>query len=460
MKLCKRAKDFVQIINEDGAVRLCSWLNDGGVIGHLTKNSLDEIYHSEAAKLIHDMHARGDHSNCNPNQCPYVANNNVEEHEIEIDEIPRYPESLYMAFENVCNYKCVMCDIPNCMARADVQAREKKLDIIEAELRKALPYVKHLSANGLGELFASKHTLRLLSEWKPISDPSEISVTLETNGSLFDEEHWKQIENLGKYKLSVCITVLSFHDELYRELSGTNQPVEKLISNLHFVKSLREKGVIDYLELATVYQNKNYKELPEFAKRCIEEFGADYVRLRPFDPWGAEGLREWMMDVRNVYHPNHEDFLQVMKDPVLSHPKVHDWGGGRESGLGPEPYGKLRKQFAILDRIFCDDSFAGRLMEVCGEKRAVVYGMTVVGKALASRIKNEGKLAYCLDRKMDGMEYLGVPIYGINHFEDLDKDVTVIIALHWSEDVIKNMLQRAGYSGNIVKITDLTGVGE
>ncbi len=460
MKLCKRAKDFVQIINEDGAVRLCSWLNDGGVIGHLTKNSLDEIYHSEAAELIRDMHARGDHSNCNPNQCPYVANNNVEDFEIEIDEIPRFPESLYMAFENVCNYKCVMCDIPNCMARADVKAREKKLDIIEAELRKALPYVKHLSANGLGELFASKHTLRLLSEWKPIADPSEISVTLETNGSLFDEEHWKQIENLGKYKLSVCITVLSFHDELYRELSGTNQPVDKLISNLHFVKSLREKGVIDYLELATVYQNKNYKELPEFARRCIEEFGADYVRLRPFDPWGAEGLREWMMDVRNVYHPNHEDFLQVMKDPVLSHPKVHDWGGGRESGLGPEPYGKLRKQFAILDRIFCDDSFAGRLMEVCGEKKAVVYGLTVVGKALASRIKNEGKLVYCLDRKMDGMEYLGVPIYGINHFEDLDKDVTVIIALHWSEDVIKNMLQRAGYSGNIVKITDLTGVGD
>ena len=132
MKLCKRAKDFVQIINEDGAVRLCSWLNDGGVIGYLTKNSLDEIYHSEAAKIIHDMHARGDHSNCNPNQCPYVANNNVEDFEIEIDEIPRFPESLYMAFENVCNYKCVMCDIPNCMARADVQAREKKLDIIEA----------------------------------------------------------------------------------------------------------------------------------------------------------------------------------------------------------------------------------------------------------------------------------------------------------------------------------------
>ena len=89
MKICKRAVEFVQIINEDGAVRQCSWLNDGGVIGHLTKNSMEEIYHSPAANLIHDMHACGDHSNCNPNQCPYAANDSHEEMVIDIDEIPR-----------------------------------------------------------------------------------------------------------------------------------------------------------------------------------------------------------------------------------------------------------------------------------------------------------------------------------------------------------------------------------
>lgn len=457
MKLCKRAKDFVQIINEDGAVRLCSWLNDGGVIGHLTKNSLDEIYHSEEAKLIREMHAKGDHSNCNPNQCPWVAHNNVAENEIEIDEIPKYPESLYLAYENVCNYRCVMCDIPNCMVKADVKASEEKYEKIDEELRKALPYVKHISANGLGELFVSRHTLKLLSEWKPLADPSEVSVTLETNGSLFDREHWEQISNLGQYQLSVCITVLSFKNEIYQELSGTKQPVDKLIDNLRFVKSLREEGIINYFELATVYQDKNYRELPEFARRCIEEFGADYVRLRPFDPWGGEGMREWMMDVRNVYHPRHADFLEIMKDPMMSHPKVHDWGGGRESGLGPEPYWKMRTMFSIINGIFYDDFMKKVDDEVAGDKLAV-YGMTVVGKALASRLKNDGKLAYCLDRKMDGMEYLGVPIYGINHFEDLDRNVSVIIALHWSEDVIKSMLERAGYKGKILFIKDLTGV--
>ncbi|WP_155242863.1 hypothetical protein [Butyrivibrio fibrisolvens] len=182
------------------------------------------------------------------------------------------------------------------------------------------------------------------------------------------------------------------------------------------MKSLREQGIINFLNIATVYQYKNYKQLPDFARRCIEEFSADYVRLRPFDPWGEVGMKEWMMDVRNVYHPEHKDFLEVMKDPHLSHPKVHEWSGGRESGLGPEPYVKTRTMFSIIQNIFCDERFMDRLLALSHGKKIVVYGMTAVGKALASRLKNDNMLAYCLDRKMDGLEYLGVPIYGINHF--------------------------------------------
>lgn len=457
MRLCKRTLNFVQVMNEDGAVRLCSWLIDGGVIGYLTKNSLAEIYHSDEAKMIREMHAREDYSNCNPNQCPYVANHSMAEMYIEIDEVPQYPESLFLAYENVCNYRCIMCGIPDCMAKAEAEVVEKKYQRIDAELRKALPYVKHVSANGLGELFVSKHTLKLLSEWEPLAPPDEVSVTLETNGALFDEAHWKQIANLGQYHLSVAITILSFEDEIYRELSGTGQPVQKLLDNLKYVKSLREQGVINYLELATVYQQKNYKQLPEFARRCLDEFGADYVRLRPFDPWGEVGMKEWFMDVRNVYHPEHEEFLAIMKNPLLRHPKVHDWGGGRESGLGPEPYTRTRTMFAFMEKMFCDDVFMDRLEAQMGSRRLVIYGMAVVGKALVNRLKPDYEILYCLDRKMDGLRYTGVPIYGINHFENLDKDVTVIISLHWGEDMIRNMLIKAGYTGKIVKLVDLLG---
>ncbi len=124
--------NFVQITNADGAVRLCSWLKDGGIIGHLTQNSWEEIYNSEAAKLIREMHACDNHSNCNPNQCPYVANDNVDSISIEIDEVPQYPESLYLAYENVCNYRCMMCGIPGCMAGMDDEV-EKEYAKIDTE---------------------------------------------------------------------------------------------------------------------------------------------------------------------------------------------------------------------------------------------------------------------------------------------------------------------------------------
>ncbi len=444
MKLCKRAVEFVQITDVNGTVRLCSWLKDGGVIGRLTEAPLDVIYHGDEANLIREMHAREDYSNCNPNTCPYVANKSVVDHMVEIDEIPQFPNSLYLAFENICNYRCVMCGIPDCMAKNNAVETEAKYDKIVNEIRKALPYIKHLSANGLGELFVSKHTMKLLSEWQPLADPSEVSVSLETNGSLFDEEHWKLISNLGKYKLSVAITILSFDNDIYQQLSGTKQSVDKLIDNLHFVKELREKGIIDYLELATVYQNGNYKQLPEFAQRCIEEFGADYVRLRPFEPWGEAGMKEWFMDVRNSFHPNHDHFLEVMKNPIFSHPKVHDWGGGRASGLGPEPYVKTRKMFSYIEKIFEDD-FIDRVVHRLGTKRLAIYGMTVFGNALFSRLKYDFDVCYCLDKKMDGDSIMGIPVHGISNLKSLDKDVSVIVSLHWIERTVRDMLINAGY---------------
>lgn len=456
MELCRRTIEFVQVINEDGEVRLCSWLKDGGVIGKLTDNTMEEIYHSSEAELIREYHLNRDYSNCNPNACPYVANNNMEENFIKVDEIPKFPPALYLAYENVCNYHCVMCTIPDCMKRADAVEREKKLNKIDSELSKVLPYVKSISANGLGELFVSRHILKLLSEWNPIADPAECSVSLETNGSLFNEKNWNQIANLGQYHLSVAITILSFEENIYQELSGTTLPLSNLTDNLHFVKSLREKGIIDYLELATVYQEKNFRQLPEFARRCIEEFGADYVRLRPFEPWREVDMQEWFKDVRNEYHPYHKEFLEVMKDPIFQHPRVHDWGGGQPSGLGPEPYVRTRARYHLIEGIFCNDNFEETTTNEIKTKQVAVYGMAVVGRALASALRNRYMIPFCMDRAMNGQNFAGIPIFDANHLKDLDRNVTVIVSLERNEDAVISLLKREGFK-EIISIKKLVG---
>lgn len=445
MRICNRAINFVQVVNAEGDVRLCSWLKDGGIIGRLTNNSMEEIYHSEQAELVKNRHLQHDYSNCDVNTCPYVANESYSESEVEIDELPSLPTELYLAFENVCNYRCKMCGIPDCMAGEDPVGLEAKYEKICNELKKIMPHVTKISANGLGELFVSKHILALLQQWMPLSDDKNVSVVLETNGSLFNEANWNKIANLGKYNLSVAITVLSFDEKTYQYLSGTKLPISNIESNLRFVKSLREKGLINYLELATVYQERNFRTLPEFSRRCIEEFGADYVRLRPFAPWKEVGMSEWFMDVRNVYHPYHQEFLEVMKDPIFQHPKVHNWGGGKESGLGPVPYERAKAERDLMEMIFLDKSFLSRFRDWVAGNRIIVYAMSVVGKALIKALKDEMEVLYALDRSPKMTEYEGVPVYGPGMEEKKELECPVIVALVSNTEGTVQMLEHIGY---------------
>ena len=239
---------------------------------------------------------------------------------------------MLLGHEQVCNYHCTFCSSRPGYPKESPEVVNAGYENIYNKLKPVLPHIKRIGANGNGELFTSKYTLKMLSEWKPIAPVEECSAALETNGSLFDAEHWKQIENLGQYNLRVAITVTSFEDYTYKLLSGTTLPVQQVIDNLHFVKSLREKGIINHLQIATVVQERNFWQMPEFTRRCIEEFGADSVRLRPYQPHGINNaVQVWFTELRNPHHPYHEEYKRVIQDPIFKHPKVSDWGLWNES---------------------------------------------------------------------------------------------------------------------------------
>ena len=274
----------------------------------------------------------GDYSDCLIDACPYLSMGTINDHLIEIDDIPEYPSSLYLAHEEICNYTCTFCTSRVTWKKEPLEVRQAGYEAITEKLRPVLPHIKRISAHGRGELFTAKGILKTLSEWKPLASAEECSASLETNGSLFDAEHWKQIENLGQYNLRVAITVTSFDDYTYKLLSGTTLSVQQVIDNLHFVKSLREKGIINHLEIASVVQERNFWQMPDFARRCIEEFGADTVRLRPYLVHGSgDFIRDWFTDMRSATHPYREEYRQIMQDPIFQNPKVLDWGGGRDS---------------------------------------------------------------------------------------------------------------------------------
>lgn len=459
-KICERALNWIQIIDHKGTVRLCSWLNDNN-IGSLACQNMKEIYHGEHANKLRQKIMNEDYSLCNVDACPYLAMGDIENHMVEIDEIPEYPQELYLAYENVCNYHCMSCTVHDIMLKNRSEDLESGYDKIEAELKKALPYVKRLGANGCGELFVSKRILKLLSEWKPLAPAEEISVSLETNGALFDEEHWKQIENLGKYHLSVAITVMSFEEPAYQLLSGTKLPISQIEKNLHFVKRLREQGIVNYFEIATVVQERNFRTVPEFARRCVEEFGADYVRLRPYAPWGSQEPEvEWFMDIRNPRHPYYNEYKEMKKDEIFKHPRVHDWSGGLDTvNVTGFPY-KLSyfKEQIVTEILSHTDEMIRRMEEFTDGSPIAVYGLGIVGKILVEQFCKKGmKPAYILDKYKPCCQFNDVGVYDLQETEALDKEVHILVTPLMKLEEITNDLDELGYKANLMPIENLLG---
>ena len=419
-RLCERALNWIQIIDHKGTVRLCSWMRDNN-IGSLSCQTISEIYHGKCANRLREKLMANDYSLCDLDACPYLAMNEIDKHMIEIDQIPKYPEELYLAFENVCNYHCISCTIHDVMLKNEAKDLEKDYDKIEEQIKELLPHLKKISANGLGELFCSKRILKLLAEWSPIAPAEEITVLLETNGSLFDEIHWKQIENLGQYNLYVAITIMSFNENTYHYLSGTKFPISQLESNLRFVKELREQGIINHLQLATVVQERNFRTLPEFTRRCIQEFGADSVRLRPYEPWGSQEPEiEWFMDIRNPKHPYYFEYKEVMKNEIFQHPKVEDWSGGHDTfNLREFPYRTLKwsqlVEKCLTDIIVNSDTVVQQIKKHMMKKYSlIIYGFGNMGKVLAKLCMEKGIIPICIvDKNKPHDIFEGIEVYNL-----------------------------------------------
>lgn len=448
-RICERGLNWFQLYNYKGSVRLCGWIDDGH-IGNLQESSVYEIYHGEKAEHIRECLLKGDYSMCKVDACPYLAMNDLENHMVEYEEVPEYPNELYLGFERICNYACTCCNIRKSMiAEKDVD-HEVYYREIEKKLSPILPHVRKISANGCGELFCSKHILKLLADWKPLAAPEEIEVLLESNGSLFDEEHWKQIENLGQYYLKVAITVMSFDEPVYQYLSGTKLPVSQVENNLKFIKSLREKGIVNYFEIATVVQEQNFRTVPSFVQKCIDEYQPDYIRLRPYESWGAQSQVEvWITDIRNPEHPYYSEYRKVMQHPILKHPTVHDWSGGLDT-VNPVsfPYKEDALKFKIMLELIQNTEEVIRNLSTCvTDKNIVIYGASVIGRALADMFKETSyTVAYMIDQNAKENNYEGIPVVSLDATEGLSKDVGVIVTPISKEQQIIDSLKEHNFT--------------
>lgn len=454
MKVCKRGALHLQIMH-GGFVRPCEFMvspDEACNFGSLLESDLYEIYHGKPAEELRELIANGKNFQyCRKDVCRNLASGNTD-FMTEVDSIPEYPWELNLAYDTTCNYKCT-----SCIFHKYPRENAEVLHTIEEKVRKALPYVKRLIANGCGEVFASKSMMNLLAEWEPISPPEECCVELQTNGSLFNEENWKKIERIGRFYLDVEITIHSFHEKTYQYLSGTKLPIQNLIDNLHFVKKLRREGIINRLELATVVQEQNFREMPEFVRRCLDEFEADLVRIRGFEPWGAMDKNvEWFFNVRNPKHPYYEEYLEVMRDPIFEHPKVLNWMGHSQSLQGEIP---AKANFDILRKWHLAEHPEEKVKNYLKERNqqgVVIYGLCEMADIVANVFECAGiEVVGIMDKYTPRDSWRNKKIQRPTREVLQAMSDIIFIAIANKAEYVEQDLRREGFKGDILKLEEL-----
>jgi len=337
MKYCPRVYNYLYLDNPEGDIWLCQWMTqDKGRIGNLLEGDVETYYNSEYCAELRGSIKDQSFRYCRFEACPFLQNNDLEEvtpEEYESREKEVYfPTEINMAYDFICNQHCETCRKEVFIPSKDY---ESKMNLIQKRLSPYLDRASYISTCGHGDLFASKYMMSVLENLHP-RNPN-IRFLLETNGVLFDEEHWARIQHLKDFYLEVVVTINSFDKFTYEHVSrGGNY--DKLMHNLAFMSDLRKKNYLNILTQSLVIQDRNFREIPSFIERSFRDYSFDSVVLKPVYQWGTmDDDVYWYKDVLNPMHPYHEEYLEILKHPALHDPRVYNFGGETSHEARPFP---------------------------------------------------------------------------------------------------------------------------
>lgn len=393
MKYCSRPFRHIYI-RPSGTVRVCSWATKP--IGNLLEDDLETIWNSEAAVQMRESVRDGSYRYCRKESCPFCENDSLEDLPDELDEtaMERYftpekqPVEVFAAFDYTCNHSCPSCRhevfVPN-------QQYRKNMETIYRRIKPHLANVELLDADGQGDIFASPVMMKMLEELQP-QNPNFV-LNLETNGVLFDDIHWEKIKHLAEYPIAVTVTPNSFERATYKHLCGGHDNLDKLLRNLAFISSLRQEGKISSLNISIVVQDRNFRELPAFVERCLNEFKVDAVIVKPIYRWFKMTEEEYLAkDILNPAHPYFEEYMDVWKDPRLDDPRIYWWGAKnihRKVMLAEERMTKLHD--AVMQWMELETQNPNAVLDYLkqkGYKKIGIYGYDRMGKLLRKKLKD------------------------------------------------------------------------
>lgn len=297
----------------------------------LTAESADAVWNSDAAVEIRRSILDGDFSYCSRTLCSFITAQKLpRKDEIEDPLLRGYidsratrlaepPAVVELNYDATCNLACPSCRTEIMAATADEQdAYEKATD------RVILPLLKGARGGyvcGGGEVFASKHFRSVLSRLNRREYP-RLSLHLITNSLLLTPQRWSAFPDLAEMIGVLSVSIDAARAETYEKLRRPGK-WSTLMTNLEFIAGLRRAGTIPRLWINFVVQEENYREMLDFVE-LGDRLGVDRVWFQRVVNYGAYDESTFtQVDVTSPLHPEHPRLLEILRNPLLSGPRVN-----------------------------------------------------------------------------------------------------------------------------------------
>ncbi len=335
------------------------WLDKS--IGNVVADPAEAVLNSDTAVAIRKSMLDGTYKYCNHLDCMEMINDQlptieraretlpfirraVEEGDYRVERL----ESMLFALDQTCNLTCPSCRTEKIVE--NLKQNTTKLHAIDEHIVPVLKGLKHLNINPAGELFASKTSRRLLEHVGTEHAP-DVVLDIISNGTLFNAKEWARYPNIHGRIRSIRISTDAATKETFEKLRRLGK-WEVFLENIAFLGQLRVTGALGEFEsrhgqyrFSFTYQLDNFREMPDFVRfvRAHHGTSAVFERLQNLGAYSDEEFRR--LAVHLPSNPHHEEFLAVIRDPILHSPDVYgDFGEflrdvEQPAGLGVEEAG-------------------------------------------------------------------------------------------------------------------------
>ena len=228
-----------------------------------------------------------------------------------------YPDVLMCSYDRSCNLHCKSCRENVFFAQGKCKQSLFKLsDKIKQEV---FPHINYIKVAGDGETFASEVYRDIIFDKSTGANIKNIGIL--SNGSLLNKDNLDKLISLYE-NIKVFISMDGASKKTAEKLRrGINFDSWK--ENMQYLGNMRKLGKVNFLAFNFVVQKENYREMPAFAKMCLEQYNADAVKFSPLLNWGSfsdeEFEKESMFDICGIMKP---ELKEVVTDEIFSNEKV------------------------------------------------------------------------------------------------------------------------------------------